>query len=170
MDTLRKEFAKFGKKGFSPVPLLMNAVSNVICSVAFGQRFDYDDQEFKILIDLVLQTLTVNFAGNVLNFLPWLQVLPNMRKRIDEIYAIALKTHNHVGRLVESHIESVKEDLKDGAEPTNFLQALAKEAEGDSERATVLCKSHKLKRLLQIFGQNFILGVKGLRQWYANFS
>ena len=38
---------------FNPTHLLCNAVSNVICSVVFGKRYEYDDAEFKRLLYLV---------------------------------------------------------------------------------------------------------------------
>ncbi|XP_056652196.1 cytochrome P450 2F2-like isoform X2 [Monodelphis domestica] len=37
----------------SPFHLLSNALSNVICAVVFGQRYDYDDPDFKTLLDML---------------------------------------------------------------------------------------------------------------------
>ncbi|XP_072014441.1 cytochrome P450 2J6-like [Amphiura filiformis] len=42
---------EFGQgQPFEPTLLFSNAVSNVICSVVFGKRFEYDDPEFKLLL------------------------------------------------------------------------------------------------------------------------
>ncbi|XP_041862608.1 cytochrome P450 2J2-like [Melanotaenia boesemani] len=40
------------KKGepFDPVPLLNNAVSNIICQIVFGRRFDYSDRDFQSML------------------------------------------------------------------------------------------------------------------------
>lgn len=35
---------------FDPVPLLNNAVANIICQIVFGRRFDYSDHVFHILL------------------------------------------------------------------------------------------------------------------------
>lgn len=37
---------------FNPRQLLDNAVSNVICSVVFGNHYGYEDMEFLRLLDL----------------------------------------------------------------------------------------------------------------------
>ncbi|KYO25139.1 cytochrome P450 2C18 [Alligator mississippiensis] len=41
------------EKPFDPSSFLIHAVSNVICSVVFGDRFDYEDKKFLTLIDLL---------------------------------------------------------------------------------------------------------------------
>ncbi|XP_025031110.1 cytochrome P450 2F3-like [Python bivittatus] len=49
---LVKEFARM-KEAFDPTFLLGCSVSNVICSVVFGDRFDYEDQQFLTFIGLI---------------------------------------------------------------------------------------------------------------------
>ncbi|XP_014673139.1 PREDICTED: cytochrome P450 2C23-like [Priapulus caudatus] len=56
--------------------LLGNAVSNVICNIVFGSRFEYDHADFQQLLTLLNEN--VRQAGNLemLNFLPWLRFIP----------------------------------------------------------------------------------------------
>lgn len=35
---------------FDPVPLLNNAVANIICQIVFGRRFDYTDHMFQRML------------------------------------------------------------------------------------------------------------------------
>lgn len=35
---------------FDPVPLLNNAVANIICQIMFGRRFDYSDNNFQSML------------------------------------------------------------------------------------------------------------------------
>ena len=50
---LMEEIDSLNGGPFNPTHLLCNAVSNVICSVVFGKRYEYDDAEFKRLLYLL---------------------------------------------------------------------------------------------------------------------
>ncbi|XP_074075209.1 cytochrome P450 2F2-like [Macrotis lagotis] len=52
-DALCKELGQPRDTAFNPVQLLGNAVSNVICAVVFGRRYEYEDPDFKTLLDLL---------------------------------------------------------------------------------------------------------------------
>lgn len=41
------------ERPFNPGNFLVHAVSNIICSIVFGDRFDYEDKKFLTLIDLL---------------------------------------------------------------------------------------------------------------------
>ena len=40
-------------KQFNPTHLLCNAVANVICSVTFGKRYEYEDEQFKRMMEYI---------------------------------------------------------------------------------------------------------------------
>ncbi|XP_013911920.1 PREDICTED: cytochrome P450 2G1-like [Thamnophis sirtalis] len=50
---LLEEFQKTQEKPFSPIFFLSCSVSNVICSIVFGNRFDYQDKEFLALMKMM---------------------------------------------------------------------------------------------------------------------
>nr|XP_060639585.1 cytochrome P450 2G1-like [Anolis sagrei ordinatus] len=50
---LLEEFRKTKGKPLDPTNPLRNAVSNIICSIVFGDRFDYEDKEFQVLMRLI---------------------------------------------------------------------------------------------------------------------
>ncbi|XP_069823407.1 cytochrome P450 2D17-like [Dendropsophus ebraccatus] len=66
------------KGHFNPQLHIHNAVSNVICSIAFGDRFDYDDAKFQHLISLFDVALKSKhgFLYQVLNEIPILLNIP----------------------------------------------------------------------------------------------
>ncbi|NXJ94846.1 CP2H2 protein, partial [Corythaixoides concolor] len=64
---------------FDPTNFLVHAVSNIICSIVFGDRFDYEDKKFLNLINLLdennrfqnsIQTQLYNFFPAVMEYLP----------------------------------------------------------------------------------------------------
>uniref|UniRef100_A0A8D0L992 Cytochrome P450 family 2 subfamily G member 56 n=1 Tax=Sphenodon punctatus TaxID=8508 RepID=A0A8D0L992_SPHPU len=50
---LMEEFRKTKEQPFDPTYYLSRAVSNVICSIVFGDRFDYEDKEFQSLMQMM---------------------------------------------------------------------------------------------------------------------
>uniref|UniRef100_A0A670IPC2 Cytochrome P450 2G1-like n=1 Tax=Podarcis muralis TaxID=64176 RepID=A0A670IPC2_PODMU len=50
---LLEEFHKTKEKPFDPTFTLSRAVSNVICSIVFGDRFDYEDKDFQALMKMM---------------------------------------------------------------------------------------------------------------------
>ncbi|XP_013814237.2 cytochrome P450 2H1-like [Apteryx mantelli] len=67
------------ERPFNPGNFLVHAVSNIICSIVFGDRFDYEDKKFLTLIELMdennrlqnsMQTQLYNFIPSILEHLP----------------------------------------------------------------------------------------------------
>ncbi|XP_035241714.1 cytochrome P450 2M1-like isoform X1 [Anguilla anguilla] len=115
---LIKAFSEYGDSVFNPNNLLCNAVSNVICSIVFGQRFEYNDPQFKFLqqgLDGYFNFLSSS-KGQLFNVFPKLVwCLPG--------------PHHHLFK----HIESIREYFKQEAQrrmknlntdsPQDFIEA-----------------------------------------------
>ncbi|OBS74422.1 hypothetical protein A6R68_15042, partial [Neotoma lepida] len=54
---VKEEMEKHGDAPFNPSPVISNAVSNIICSLCFGQRFDYTNGEFKKVLNFMSRGL-----------------------------------------------------------------------------------------------------------------
>ena len=46
-------------KPFDPHFTINNAVSNIICSITFGERFDYQDDQFRELLRMLDEVLNL---------------------------------------------------------------------------------------------------------------
>ena len=46
-------------KPFDPHFIINNAVSNIICSITFGERFDYQDDQFQELLRMLDEILNL---------------------------------------------------------------------------------------------------------------
>ncbi|XP_070567863.1 cytochrome P450 2U1-like [Ptychodera flava] len=72
--------------------VLMNAVSNIMCSIVFGRRFDYDDQDFKDLLLSNHVVMTKLQGSALLTFIPILWYAPMPFKK---------ELHHHYKKLVD---------------------------------------------------------------------
>ncbi|XP_030073220.1 cytochrome P450 2C42-like isoform X3 [Microcaecilia unicolor] len=113
---LTEELKKTKELPFDPTFFFSRSVSNVISSVVFGDRFDYEDGNFLILLSLINDTFRIfssiwvqlyNFFPNVMEYLPG----PHKRlmKDIDQ-----LKTF--VAGRVKKHQETL-----DPTSPRDFI-------------------------------------------------
>ncbi|KAL7863961.1 hypothetical protein AOLI_G00153810 [Acnodon oligacanthus] len=59
---LIKEMLQQEGKPFYPIHQFMNAVSNIICSIIFGDRFEYNDKRFAKLLEMLNES--VRFVGS----------------------------------------------------------------------------------------------------------
>ncbi|XP_040179145.1 cytochrome P450 2C8-like [Rana temporaria] len=69
---LVEELRKKAGSPFDPTYLVTLAVSNVICSIIFGQRFDYEDKNFLGLFAMLKKAFRIrnSFVGQLLNSFP----------------------------------------------------------------------------------------------------
>ncbi|XP_038851035.1 cytochrome P450 2F3-like isoform X2 [Salvelinus namaycush] len=88
---------------FNPHPFLSRTVSNVICSLVFGQRFGYDDDNFLHLLNILSAVLRFGSSpcGQLYNIFPWLmERLPGRQQvvfgQMDELRGFVMKKiHEH---------------------------------------------------------------------------
>ena len=77
---LIEEIDSLNGRSFNPIHLLCNAVSNVICSVVFGKRYEYHDAEFKRLHYLLENKIASPFEYLATRRLPFLLKVPYFPK------------------------------------------------------------------------------------------
>ncbi|XP_075043084.1 cytochrome P450 2C23-like [Mixophyes fleayi] len=98
---LAEEFQKRRGVPFDPTFLLSLAVSNVICSIVFGERFDYEDKEFLSKLELMQESFRIVTS-------PWAQIFglaPNLLMHIPG-------THHKVFKNFDNLKEYVMEKVK----------------------------------------------------------
>ncbi len=61
---------------FDPNYAVMSAVSNVICSIVYGKRFEYSDPIFMKFLDIYSQAFQIIGSSGPLNVFPLLRFLP----------------------------------------------------------------------------------------------
>ncbi|XP_004699690.1 cytochrome P450 2J2-like [Echinops telfairi] len=109
-------------KPFDPHFKINNAVSNVICSITFGERFEYQDAQFQELLRLLDETMCLE-AGR------WCQLYnmcPAIVKFLPGSHQTLFRDWNKLKSFVAQMIEKHKEDW-DPEKPRDFIDAYLSE-------------------------------------------
>ncbi|NP_001083310.1 uncharacterized protein LOC398859 [Xenopus laevis] len=113
---LEEAFRKKRDEPFDPIYLLGLAVSNIICSIIFGERFDYEDEKFKSLLMYMRETLKLlnSFLGQVLN------LFPNLSLYIPGPHQKVFANFNKLKEFVKDEAKSHRDTL-DANCPRDFI-------------------------------------------------
>ncbi|XP_065261482.1 cytochrome P450 2U1 [Emys orbicularis] len=148
---VKEEMLRYGKDPFNPFPIISNSVSNVICSMAFGRRFDYEDVEFKTMLSLMSRALEISVNSHVLlvNICPWLYYLPFGPFR--ELRQIEFDVTAFLKKIIAQH-----RDTLDRENPRDFIDMYLLQVE--EERKSNSESSFNEDYLFFIIGDLFIAG------------
>ncbi|KAF1376959.1 hypothetical protein PFLUV_G00216920 [Perca fluviatilis] len=88
-EHLIEVFKKFKGEAFDTTQPMNYAVSNVICSIVYGSRFEYDDPEFTSLVDRTNRNIQLvgSPSVQVYNLFPWIGKLIAKRKEFETLTA-----------------------------------------------------------------------------------
>ncbi|CAL1535290.1 unnamed protein product [Lymnaea stagnalis] len=138
---------------FDPRYCIQTAVSNIICSISFGQRFDHEDLEFKELLNIFDENMKVSGATALVNYFPFLEYLPG------DLFKCRLCLDNvaKVQRILDTWIKRHVSTL-DASEPRDFIDHYVLEM-----REKVKANSHTTMddgQLLKFVGDLLVAGTE----------
>ncbi|XP_074121895.1 cytochrome P450 2J4-like [Sminthopsis crassicaudata] len=123
IEAIREEKAQ----PFDPHYVINNAVSNIICSVTFGNRFEYHDSQFRELLKTVddVMKLLVRWECQLFNIFPSvIKFLPGLHQKLFRKFK---KLESFVEDVIKQHKENLNPE-----EPQDFIDAYLKELSKDS--------------------------------------
>ncbi|XP_058860507.1 uncharacterized protein LOC117394429 [Acipenser ruthenus] len=111
-------FAEKGGALFNPKFILYNAVSNVICSIVFGKRFQYNDEQFQHLL------LTIDSYFKVLSSSTGMlyNMFPNVVKHLPGTHNKMFEEIENLKAFVKEQAQSREKDLDPDC-PGDFIEA-----------------------------------------------
>uniref|UniRef100_A0A8C0GKW5 unspecific monooxygenase n=1 Tax=Chelonoidis abingdonii TaxID=106734 RepID=A0A8C0GKW5_CHEAB len=139
------------RRPFDPTLFLTHAVANVICSIVFGDRFDYEDEKFVTLINLIMESRKIQrspwteVCSGLYNFFPTLMhYIPGPHQRIFKLFE---ELRKFVLERVEMHRESLEPSC-----PRDFIDAfLIKVKQEQHNRQSEFTTESLLRRTLDLF-------------------
>lgn len=79
---------------FDIKPLIQMSISNIVCSIVYGKRYDYQDPEFRKLIANMSTVFEKGSFTGAINFFPFLRFLPGDLfgvKKLKECYQVEVE-------------------------------------------------------------------------------
>ncbi|XP_065938595.1 cytochrome P450 2D20-like isoform X1 [Magallana gigas] len=79
---------------FDIKPLIQMSISNIVCSIVYGKRYDYQDPEFRKLIANMSTVFEKGSSTGAINFFPFLRFLPGDLfgvKKLKECYQVEVE-------------------------------------------------------------------------------
>ncbi|XP_036887801.1 cytochrome P450 2U1 isoform X2 [Sturnira hondurensis] len=148
---VKEEMQKHGGDPFNPFPIVNNAVSNIICSMCFGQRFDYTNSEFKKMLNFMSRGLEIclNDQLQLVNICSWLYYLPF--GPFKELRQIEKDITTFLKKIIRDHRESL-----DFENPQDFIDMYLLHVE--EEKKNNSNSSFNEDYLFYIIGDLFIAG------------
>ncbi|XP_047442830.1 uncharacterized protein LOC125009170 [Mugil cephalus] len=138
---LQEEIKKEKGGPFSPAGLFNNAVSNIICQLVMGKRFDYSDHNFQIMLKYLSEVLVLE--GSM-----WAQLyeaFPGVMKHLPGEHNKLFNYSDILKDFISQEVQSHKKDL-DHSNPRDYIDTFLIEMEkhkesdlGFSETNLALC-------------------------------
>eukprot|EP00058_Branchiostoma_floridae_P002572 XP_002588060.1 hypothetical protein BRAFLDRAFT_59209 [Branchiostoma floridae] len=111
------------------------AVSNVIASIVFGFRYEYDDPEFQALLYSVSESFSISLLSLLPAIFPTLQYIPGANNGLKRYEKILMKVFKHVQEEIKEHKKDFNpDDVRDFIDA--FLLEI-KNRENEEDRAFI---------------------------------
>ncbi|KAK3100584.1 hypothetical protein FSP39_022179 [Pinctada imbricata] len=118
---------------FNIAPLLRTSVSNVICSVALGSRFEHDDVLFTNIMDSISEVMGHNAMYGTLTYFPFLRYIPGDPLKFGKMKKKAETIYSYIQELIDNHKSTPGLEEND---VTNYLDAYIKRQKTENMDST----------------------------------
>uniref|UniRef100_A0A8C5R4M3 unspecific monooxygenase n=1 Tax=Leptobrachium leishanense TaxID=445787 RepID=A0A8C5R4M3_9ANUR len=125
---LTEEFRKTNGQPVDPIFYVSRAVSNVICSVVFGDRFEYDDQRFLQMLQYLNEIQ--KFSGSVWG--QWYNVYPKIMEKVPGLQSKFFKSVEGIQTFIGDRVKMHQETL-DPNFPRDFIDVFLLKLEQEKD-------------------------------------
>lgn len=143
---LVEAIAEEGGKPFNPHFSINNAVSNIICSVTFGERFEYHDSRFQEMLRLLDEAMYLEstVTCQLYNIFPWImKYLPGSHQTV-------FRNWDQLKLFVSSMIDNHRKDWNPD-EPRDFIDAFLNEMAKHPDKTTSFNEENLICSTLDLF-------------------
>ncbi|KAK2156658.1 hypothetical protein LSH36_208g04093 [Paralvinella palmiformis] len=148
-----EEMEKNTKKPLYPQPIIQKSVANVIASVTFGKRADYEDPAFTKYMKIFNRSIKVMGNSGVINTFPFVRFLPGDLFHFKQLRSDIDYLNSEYQRIIDEH----KEAAKEGKEREDFISVYLRKIE---EEKNVKDSTFTERQLIGICGDLFAAGTE----------
>ncbi|XP_017347065.1 cytochrome P450 2M1 isoform X2 [Ictalurus punctatus] len=120
----------FGDSTFNPTHLIKKAIGNVICSIMFGQRFETNDPQFKLMIEAIDDYFSILSSplGQAYNIFP--RIVGLFPGQLHDMFSKVEK----VKGLFKLEAEARMKTLDPSSPPKDFIEAFLLQMEAEKHK------------------------------------
>ena len=112
-------------KPFNPAESLMVSVSNVICSLLYGERFQHDDKDFRFLLEKVREMMTLYFKDPECDYIWIYKLMPSYHRMLKDFAKACQALSNFNLKKIDERRERIEKE--DFTEPRDFIEGYLRE-------------------------------------------
>ncbi|OBS77684.1 hypothetical protein A6R68_19927, partial [Neotoma lepida] len=131
---------------FDPHFKINNAVSNIICSITFGERFGYEDSQFQELLRLLDEATCLEASRMCLLY----NVFPSIMKYLPGSHQTVFRNWEKLKLFVSHMMESHRKDWNP-VEPRDFIDAFLTEMTKYPDKTTSFNEENLICSTLDLF-------------------
>ncbi|XP_076440232.1 cytochrome P450 2U1-like [Babylonia areolata] len=113
------------------------SISNNICSIAFGSRFEYDDPKFNRYLHCVDESFKLVGGTASLNFLPLLRHIPGDPFKVKTVLAYSKSVFDFVDEHIDDHQKTLEERKEDMGENNDFIYSYLHQIQKQKQQGNV---------------------------------
>ncbi|XP_062621581.1 cytochrome P450 2C28-like [Saccostrea cucullata] len=154
------------KKGepFNIHYLINVCVSNIMCSIVFGHRYDHSDKNFLSLLDKINHNLSNENLVFIATIFPFVRYIPGDTCRIKRVLSNVVDVENHLRQIVKDHEKEFDEN-----NPRDFIDIYMKKMKSEKINPNTTFDE---EQLLKILGELFVAGTETTStalRWFSLF-
>ncbi|KAI4892532.1 hypothetical protein NFI96_024702 [Prochilodus magdalenae] len=143
---LQDEMDRQKGEAFDPAALFNNAVSNIICQLVFGQRFDYTDHNFQLMLKYMNEA--VQLEGSIWGRL--YEAFPAIMKHLPGRHNSIFRNYELVFKFIRKNLDKHKADL-DPSNPRDYMDSFLIEKENSHAPVEGFTEENLLRCTLDLF-------------------
>jgi hypothetical protein len=110
IEVFVQEIQSKNESPFNVHNLLNVCISNITCSINFGQRYDHNDKNFQSLLNKMNQNFSNENVMFVATVLPFLRYIPGDPCRLKKAISNNFALENHLRQIIQEHEETYDEN------------------------------------------------------------